>query len=453
MAEEAAFVRKKNKQLTASLIILTVLASALLLTELPKKKVSKETINYQEKPLLVQWKRENIVTVTLINGQNEWSATRVEQTWDVALLGGKQYDTTRLNSLVMTLSGLNADQLVETDDPAEFGLAVPVRQVGIKLENGEEYSYALGNKTVSGNGFYLKDMSTGNIYIIPAYAAASLILDINDLRVNRLLTFNPAALESLSFKSAGLNYSLEKNKPSKIPGSDMFRWKLSGLYKNVQDVRTEEAETLTGSVMQYLVKTGYTEDNASSLRSYGLYAKDRAELTLKSTDGVKLTLYLGKTNGKGHTYALLKDSKDVFTINGNLLSKLYPDSFSLIDHFLHIPYIDDVKEITLISGPDRKILTLNPGYKLNHLTIDKDVAQKLYQKLISLQLEGETDKGKKWNSKETPLITIQYTYNGDKGDDILKFAEYDKDFYLVFRNNWGRFLVGKYQLENLLKAL
>jgi len=57
-----------------------------------------------------------------------------------------------------------------------------------------------------------------------------------------------------------------------------------------------------------------------------------------------------------------------------------------------------------------------------------------------------------WDSKETPVITLRYVYNLDKPDDVFRFEEYSKDFYLAFRNDRGRFLVGKYQMEELLKA-
>jgi hypothetical protein len=117
------------------------------------------------------------------------------------------------NSLVSTVSSLNADSVVEqkASDLAPFGLAQPAETVVITGKGGKTKTLLIGDEAPTGGAVYAKAEGDPKIYTVSSYARGSFDKSINDLRDKRLLTFDQGSLARVELVSKGQDVEFGKN--------------------------------------------------------------------------------------------------------------------------------------------------------------------------------------------------------------------------------------------------
>jgi Domain of unknown function (DUF4340) len=122
-------------------------------------------------------------------------------------------DQEAVGSLLVTLTGLNADRVIEakTDDPGAFGLAQPLIDVTFTQKDGKSRQLLIGDEVPTGNGYYVKLADDPRIFSIASYAKTSLDKTENDLRDKRLLTFDIGKLTRVEIAAKGPAFELGKN--------------------------------------------------------------------------------------------------------------------------------------------------------------------------------------------------------------------------------------------------
>jgi len=101
-------------------------------------------------------------------------------------------DQDAANSLVSTLSNLNADKLVEDKaaDLSAYGLNSPILDITVLKKDGKTQDFDLGDDTPTNSGAYAKLAGDAHVYTVASFVKTSLEKTPNDLRDKRLLTFD-----------------------------------------------------------------------------------------------------------------------------------------------------------------------------------------------------------------------------------------------------------------------
>src|ERR1700722_12466961 len=143
-------------------------------------------------------------------------------------------DQDAANSLVSTLSNLNADKLVEDKaaDLSAYGLNSPTLDVTVLKKDGKAQDFYLGDDTPTGSGSYAKLAGDAHVYTVASFVKTSLEKTSNDLRDKRLLTFDQDKLTRIDLQRAngepiefGKNnqnaWQILKPKPLRADGSQV----------------------------------------------------------------------------------------------------------------------------------------------------------------------------------------------------------------------------------------
>jgi len=133
--------------------------------------------------------------------------------WRITAPEAFNADQEAVNSLVASLSPLNADSVVEqkASDLAPFGLAQPAETLVIAGKGGKTQTLLIGDEAPTGGQVYAKAEGDPKIYALASYARGSLDKSVNDLRDKRLLTFDQNSLARVELISKGQDVEFGKN--------------------------------------------------------------------------------------------------------------------------------------------------------------------------------------------------------------------------------------------------
>jgi hypothetical protein len=133
--------------------------------------------------------------------------------WRIAAPEAYNADQEAMNSLLSSVSSLNADSVVEqkASDLASFGLAPPAETVVITGGGGKTKTLLLGDEAPTGGSVYAKTEGDAKVYTIASYAHSAVDKSVNDLRDKRLLTFDQGSLARVDLVSKGQDVEFGKN--------------------------------------------------------------------------------------------------------------------------------------------------------------------------------------------------------------------------------------------------
>jgi hypothetical protein len=157
--------------------------------------------------------------VTLVKTDGKWQITEP-----------KPYpaDQEAVAGMLSTLSGLNADRLVEekTSDRKQYGLDPAQVELDIRSKNGATQRLLLGDDTVAGGDAYAALANDPRVFTIASYNKSSLAKSLNDLRDKSLVTLSADKVSRVELVKKGedLEFDRTKNgwqmlKPSSSPAN------------------------------------------------------------------------------------------------------------------------------------------------------------------------------------------------------------------------------------------
>jgi hypothetical protein len=236
------------------------------------------------------------VTQLTIKQKTPVSVEKADGKWQITQPAPYPADQEAVAGVLSTLSGLNADRVVEdkASDRKQYGLDPPAVEVDIA---GKQL--LLGDETPAGGNIYAALSGDPRVFTIASYSKTSLDKSLNDLRDKSLLTLSPDKVsrvevlkkpEEIEFDRTKDGWQILKPKPSPADAfavNDLVRT-LTGAKMDLSSASDGAAEfargtpvataKLTGDagVQTLEVRKGKTDYYAKSSVVAGTYKVDSA---------------------------------------------------------------------------------------------------------------------------------------------------------------------------------
>lgn len=344
---------KKKKQLLILLIALGVVVLLLIGLAVWNRHSAKQTAAAETAATIHVTTVTDPVQIRFRSGENTLSFTKQDNRWTVD--GNKKFplDSTYLEKIVTTLSGLTADRKLKIADKlSAYGLKNPREWVTVTDKKGTAATLYLGNAI--GEDYYamLKDGKT--IYTIPNELATDIGYDLYGMaklnafpalsvtntkavtingKMKSTLTVQAAPAKRSSSSSSSSSTSADTSAASSAAGtagseSKEYNWLLTGKVDVTKEAYLTALRTEMDSIT--FAKLADFQPSRKKLTGYGL-TDPAATLTVRYLDSVnknrKVTLLIGKkhadSDGTKYYYAALKGSEDqVYLIKADGLKQI-----------------------------------------------------------------------------------------------------------------------------------
>lgn len=314
------------------------------------------------------------------------------------------------------LLALTATRKIEdVTSPADYGLAEPAFTVTARWKDGTETTYAMGDETPFGDGYYLR--LSGQDTVI--YTIEDDLSDIFDTTMNALAVLEtiPTA-ENVTRLTVSNSLDLQRASVSRTINPDQLWYAAEGY---PVDGAEDLVETAQNIAWDELVTASASDEE---LTAWGLDDAATA-ITLYDSDEAGMTVLLGATDDDSNYYARLPASTMVYTVAAadvsDLLTATAEDMRSAT--ILSLPY-EQVQTATLTAGS--AVYTLEPADVATDTDLEgevEDPGEDLWTMVLGLTAAGEPE-----GFAGDLVLSIHVT--SDEGmEATLTIAEYDADSY------------------------
>lgn len=379
----------------------------------------------------------DITELTVENQEGKYVFTKDGEEWKLSLPHTFRFDNNAINSLAINVSSLTATKVIEENatNLAQYGLEAP-EVITIKLKDGSVKVVEVGDETPTRTGYYAKEQGSSRVCLIDSYTGEKLKISENEIRVKTLFDVAPENITAFAMDRRGEKLFTSKK-------VDDTTWTMD--YPINAKIELTEVMPMVQAVAETSV-IDYVEDNATDLSQYGLDNPAYA-FEFETSDG-KQKLLLGKEKVKdSEIYAKLDGSNEIFTIDFSTFTFVDKPLEEIMEVFVFIPNIADVKRIVLeMDGhKDTYDIDVDPEstdkdndkfYVNNKLaTMKNDNGDQYfrnhYQALIGISV-GKVEPVA--NPEGTPEITITYTLKKQPDTMKVEFIPKDNRYYYVVKN-------------------
>ena len=329
-------------------------------------------------------------------------------------------DQDKTQTMADDLLALTATRKIEdVTSPADYGLAEPAFTVTARWKDGTETTYAMGDETPFGDGYYLQ--LSGQDAVI--YTIADDLSDTFDTTMNALAVLETIPdVEDVTRLTVGDSLDLNLAETSLTINPDQLWYAAEGypvdgaenLVETAQDIAWDELVTASASDEEL---TAWQLDEASA-----------TAVTLYEGEDAAVSILLGTTDEDGNYYARLPESAMVYTVAAadvsDLLTTTAEDMRSAT--ILSLPY-DQVQTATLTAGD--AVYTLEPATVATDTDLEgEDAAEEpgenLWALVLGLTAAGESEAVVPGDA----VLTIEVSSVSGMAA-TLTITEYDADSY------------------------
>ncbi|MCI0662004.1 MAG: DUF4340 domain-containing protein, partial [Acidobacteria bacterium] len=256
------------------------------------------------------FKREDVVGVTLTRGKDSTSLEFQDNKWLIKQPIDTMADESTMNSLVGDLvsARIDRDFPASGDQLKSYGLAEPAVKLEIKLKNGQTHRLELGTRDPLGSSAYARIDGSQNIALLPASLLSNSDKSHNDLRDRSVFGVTQYELSTVKIKNEKGGFELVKK------DSDWF-------IKSPVEGPSEENEV--GSLLSEVTTARAVEFVSEAADDPAKYGLDKAKVSFTSqlTTGGERILSIGaKIDDK--YYAKVSDRPQIFKVESSLYDKL-----------------------------------------------------------------------------------------------------------------------------------
>ena len=198
-----------KKTVLTSLALLLVLALLIVGYTLLKNKNERDAeeaqIEEQTKTIYVNYfESENMERISYAADETELSFEKdANGRWQLSEDFLYPIDSSKIDNMANAVSSLRAERMIGTEDSPDFGLEAPTLRVTGEYSDGSKLELAVGATNDYNGNVYLKDLTSGNIYMVESgfktafdYTKESLML------IDEFPSMNDDLLVSLEIKDA-----------------------------------------------------------------------------------------------------------------------------------------------------------------------------------------------------------------------------------------------------------
>ncbi|MFA7163328.1 MAG: DUF4340 domain-containing protein, partial [Eubacteriales bacterium] len=201
-------MRKKRGLIVLAVCLVVLIGSYAVLSQLNKDE--EEPDDTPSKIEISKLEIDDIVEIKLTNEDGEFVFKKVTDKasddeeketykWICLKPGDLNLNQNHIDNIGRTFSSLAADLLVEeeAEDLSIYGLKTPQAVAEAKLKDGSTVTLRLGNKTASGESYYLMKGGDKSVYTVASFHGNRMIFTESDIRDKDLPKINLLAMDYL----------------------------------------------------------------------------------------------------------------------------------------------------------------------------------------------------------------------------------------------------------------
>lgn len=354
------------------------------------------------------------------NGDESFAFTLSDGAWSVAADPAFPLNQTDVQTMADDLLALvGTRQLDGVTDLAAYGLSEPAFSVTASWSDGTSTTYAMGDETPFGDGYYFSLGQEGLVYTIEDDIASIFDTTMNDLAVLESIP----AVTAASRLTVGSTLDIMKEEASRtINAGELWYDSLTGAALDAT-----AAEDLLAAA-QAVAWAELAEPTASDeeLTTFGVDEASATAITLYEGETAAMTLLIGAQNDAGDYYARLPGSTMVYTIAGSDVSSLLTASAESMPSMVIIDLAaENVQSATFTAGEATHTWVASAGADAEDEAAADELGESLWNSLIALEASSRTDA-----ADGTPILTVEVAAeNGQSA--TLTFTEHDAQSYAV----------------------
>ena len=377
--------------------------------------------------------------------------------WSIPEYGGIEFSQSKMKNTVLGLAGLYADKEITSDLSSldEFGLSDEKTVFSLKMKDGTEKTFILGDKLVVDAKYYIMEKGGDKIYTISEYTAENVLKVPNDFRETNLGSIDTSDIKEISVSRGNEKvvefYQTEKSDDKSSFQTSTVRMK----YPYDENVSADRFEELVNAIPNAVEVIDFVSDNPADAQKYGIGSGYNVIIR---DSAAAHTLRIGDLDSGGNAYAMYNDFGFIFTMKPDLL-KLVKEikPFDYVERFAHIYSIDSVSEITVSYGGKTHKLTVrkegsgdNEKYvcAVDGKSAEEDAFKGMYQAIIGLTVTDTAKDG----AQGAELCRIAFKMN-DGSEKTAVYYDYDERSAVVVRPDGKRYLMLKKYVEEMTAKL
>lgn len=382
---------------------------------------------------------EDIVSMTLINSEGEFSFAKGHDAWTCGFRNGENAYGNTVASLESMLKTTLAVELIEENASSlsKYGLEKPEAVLKGVTESGKEYFVKVGNSIVGSKYYFTVDDK--NVYTVSA--------DEGGLYFAGMSAFVNLSITSLSIDditklviSNGELIAIEKKETKEGSSSDsdaLFSYAVTSPV--TANAAPSDVQSLFESVTSIGAK-GFVPD--ADEEDIGINYENYFEI-FTAAGSIKCSV--GDKTASGY-YVKKAGESGAYIVDSSLLEFMKITPFDIVDKHISIHYISEVSSVE-ISGADvnyKIILGDNPS--VNGREIDSESATDFYRNVISLCYDGSLSENAVTGEREL-VVTLQTA----GGAETIEFIDAGAINYEVRKNGVFGLTIQRKYVDKLLK--
>lgn len=441
-------------------VVLALLIGAYVLVSRQKAKTGDDLDFGSDMITIQELESDKVKELTIENKNGRFAFVRQtvkendleKKVWVFAESRSMKIESSKVDSVASDMAYVSALKVIEEEaaDLSKYGLNKPTT-ITLKMEDGSVKALEFGDKTPTGDAYYMKKKDEKKVYTASTYKAdTSVEFNMGSFMVKGIFPEDPASIIGLTLEKDG-NVVFSTKKAAE---SD---WELTA------PVAMPAAYDKIGPILESLTKgtkQEYVEGNAADLAKYGLDKPLYAVEVVTAEGKVKVQLGKEKTRNED-LYAKLADSNEVFTMSQSVFNFVDKPLKEVVEPFVFIPNIKDTTKVVvdfdgktttceIATDPegkdnDKDKFTVNGKDATMKDDKGKQVFRTYYQALVGVTLSdieiGAVPSG-------TPEITFTYSLKTAPGTMKVEFVPKDANYYYVLKNGvYNNMVVAKSKFD------
>ena len=199
--------------LIVAVVVLATLGGVLYWSQHHKPAEESAAVSTSTAPVILKVNPAD-VTELVVKQKEPVTLKKANGKWQITEPRPYPADQEAVAGVLSTLSGLNADRIVEekASDRKQYGLEPAQVELDIRGKNGATQRLLLGDDTVAGGDVYAALVTDPRVFTVASYNKSSLAKSLNDLRDKSLLTLSADKVSRVELLKKGEDLELDRTK-------------------------------------------------------------------------------------------------------------------------------------------------------------------------------------------------------------------------------------------------